>query len=299
MRRKTYILFFVFLLFYPGNGEQTLQLEKKKQILSPVTETVIINSYPRDSRKFRAPQLTATSAAILDLDSGVFMYGKNSNQRIKPASTLKMVTALTALDYYSLKQVLTAKTLDTEGAQMGLKIGEKVTVENLLYGLLLNSGSDAAFAFADNYNGGIVKFLYAMNKRLIDMNIKNTHFTNIIGYDEDNNYTTSRDLAQIGRFVLKNNLLKKIINTKETVVTNENSTRWYSLKNVNELLWKNLGVYGIKTGWTEEAGECLVSYIERGDKKLIIVVMGSKDRFGETEKLINWVFKNFEWLSFY
>ena len=128
------------------------------------------------------------------------------------------------------------------------------------------------------------------------MNIKNTHFTNIIGYDEENNYTTSKDLVQIARFVLQNPLLKKIVSTKEIVVTDTDVTRWYPLKNINELLWKDMGVYGIKTGWTEEAGECLVSYSEQNNRKIITAVMGSKDRFGETESLISWVFKNFEWI---
>ncbi|KKR33423.1 MAG: hypothetical protein UT63_C0017G0014 [Candidatus Gottesmanbacteria bacterium GW2011_GWC2_39_8] len=251
--------------------------------------------YPVNITGLSPEPLTSEGVVVVDLPSGGVIYQKNSDTRLAPASTTKIMTALVSLDKYALDDVVTVKTVVTEGSTMGLVRGEKITVESLLYGALVQSANDAAYALAENYPGGVQKFVEAMNEKLKELHLKSTHFANPMGFEDKNHYTTPYDLAHIAAFALKNKTFAKIVGVPQITVSDVNYTTFHNLKNVNQLLGRVSGVYGVKSGYTEEAGECLVTVVKRGDREILIVLLRSSDRFGETERIINWVFDNYRW----
>jgi len=178
---------------------------------------------------------------------------------------------------------------------MGLVNGEKISFEALLYGSLVHSANDAAYTIAENYPGGIENFVAMMNKKAASLNLTDTHFSNPIGFDDDNQYITARDLAKLTKIALQNKIFAKIVSTKSITVSDVTYTYFHPLSNVNELLGKVSGVSGVKTGFTQTAGEVLVSNVKKNDRDVLFIVLKSQDRFGESEKLINWVFENFAW----
>lgn len=242
--------------------------------------------------------ITATGIVILDGQSGVYLFKRNESELLSPASTTKILTALVALDYYSLDDVLTVKTVANDGQVMGLIQGERITVENLLYGALIHSGNDAAWAIAENYPGGVDGFVAAMNTKAQSLHLTNSTFTNSVGYDDPRHKMTPIDLARLGSIALRNKVIAKMVAIPQITVSDVTHTYFHPLKNVNQLLGKIPGVGGIKTGWTEEAGENLITLVDRNGHQVIIVVLKSQDRFGDTLKLINWVFGNFYWKDF-
>ena len=215
--------------------------------------------------------------------------------QLSPASTTKIMTALVSLDAYKLSDVLTIDKPFQNGQSMGLYQGERITVENVLYGALIQSGNDAATALADNYPGGQDAFMTAMNEKAQKLHMVNTHFTNPTGYDDLNHKMTALDLTRLATVALENPTIAKMVAIPQITVSDVTHTHYHKLANVNQLLGKIPGVAGIKTGWTEEAGENLVTYLDRDGKRLVFVVLHSKDRFVDTVKLIDWVFANYKW----
>lgn len=242
------------------------------------------------------PILSAQGVIVEDLGSGITLYEKNSSANLLPASTTKIITALVALDSYSLDQVMTVpKGASVEGQKMGLYVGEQMKVEDLLYGLLVYSANDSAMTLANNYPGGFDAFIAAMNEKAKALNMTNSHFENPVGLDGLTQITTAKDLLRASEVAMRNPIFAKIVGTKSITLADATGKSKYYLKNINELLDTTPGVLGIKTGWTEGARENLVTYMERDGHKLIIVVLGSQDRFGETKELIDWVFNNYDW----
>ncbi len=178
---------------------------------------------------------------------------------------------------------------------MGLVVGERITVENLFYGMLVYSGNDAAYVLADNY--GYSKFIKLMNEKVKALRMSNSHFTTPNGLDAPNQYTTPYDLALAARELLKNPYLAKIASTKEITVSDVDFKYFHQLNNVNELLGEIAGVGGLKTGYTEEAGENLVSYYKTDGHKYIIVVLKSQHRFQDTKNIIAWIDANVLYLT--
>jgi D-alanyl-D-alanine carboxypeptidase len=242
------------------------------------------------------PTLSAQGAIAVDLNSGVSLYEKNPDATLLPASTTKIITALVALDTYSLDQVLTVpKGVKVDGQKMGLYVGEQMKVENLLYGLLVYSANDAAMTLAINFPGGYDSFIAAMNNKAADLSMTNSRFENPVGLDGTNQRTTVKDLLRASEVAMKNPQFAKFVGTKSVTLTDASGYKKYNLKNLNILLDDVPGVLGVKTGWTENARENLVTYIDRDGKKIIVVILGSQDRFGETKELIDWVFASYEW----
>ena len=239
--------------------------------------------------------ISASGVVILDVASGVYLYKRNEEELLSPASTTKIMTALVALDHYSLDEVLTVQYAANNGQTMKLVPGERMTMENLLYGALIHSANDAAFTLAQNYPGGVDKFVQAMNQKAVDLHLTNSHFTNSVGYDDVNHKMTPLDLARLASIALLNPIITKMVAIPQITISDVTHTYFHSLTNVNQLLGKIPGVGGIKTGWTEAAGENLVTLVERNSHKVIIVLLHSNDRFGETTKLIDWVFTNHRW----
>ncbi len=267
--------------------------QKLINLLRPVSKTFPPNPVLGASSSF--PILSAQGALAVDLDSGVSLYEKNPDTKLLPASTTKIVTALVALDSYPLDQIVTIGRINVVGQKMGLFQGEQVAVENLLYGLLVYSANDAAIALADNFPGGYDAFIAAMNTKAKDLSMINTNFQNPAGLDGLNQITTAEDLIRVSEIAIRDPEFAKIVGTKVVSFTDISGKTKYNLKNINELLGVVPGVLGIKTGWTENARENLVTYMERDGHKVMIALLGSQDRFGETKELIDWIFTNYQW----
>lgn len=241
------------------------------------------------------PTLSATSALAMDLESNFLFFVKDPNKRVPIASTTKLMTALVAVDYFEQNQVLTVPdTSLVSGSTMGLKSGEKLTFRSLLYGMLLNSGNDAAYAIASNFPGGINAFVNTMNGKARELGLVNTRFDNPAGFDSPNHFSSAFDLAKIASAAAGNPLLSRAVATKEATVSSVDLSVAHPLKNLNKLL-SIPGVMGMKTGTTPAAKENLVGLADRDGRKTLTVILGSNDRFGETEELLNWIPKNFVW----
>ncbi len=242
------------------------------------------------------PAISATGAIIMDADSKVVLYSKNPDIRSSTASTVKIMTALTALDSLQSSEVLTVYKASNEGSVLGLIDGEKMTFENLLYAMLLPSANDAALVIAQNYVGGQEAFINGMNNKAKVLKLFNTHYSDPAGLADQGDYTTPFDLARLASFAMQNSEIRKIVGTKEKIISDVGGSHVYDLKNLNVLLGEN-GVNGVKTGYTEEAGQVLVTSKDEKGKTIIIVVMGSDDRFADTQKLLDLVSNNLTYLS--
>ncbi|MBI2600750.1 D-alanyl-D-alanine carboxypeptidase [Candidatus Daviesbacteria bacterium] len=251
---------------------------------------------PPISLNIQVPFYSAKAVLVKDLTSGSVLYQKNASSRLPIASTTKIMTALTSSEYFAQNTVLTvSQAASIGGSTTGLYKGEVISFRSLLYGMLLNSGNDAAFAIAENYPGGVVGFVSAMNKKVAQLNLKNTHFDNPAGFDSSNHFSSAFDLAKITEESLKNSNLTRVFSTKDTEVFSWDKKYKHQLHNLNKLLSQVSGVLGVKTGYTEQAKENLVTLVDRKGHKILVVVLGSEDRFGESTNLIEWAYQNFTW----
>ncbi len=294
------VVFILFFVFSPG----VKILERISSSAGPLTRglpfvTPTPAPYPTNTTGvYPGLEISAAGVVVYDVASGVTLFGRNTEVSLFPASTTKIMTALVALENYELDDVVHVQTVANTGAVMGLIPGERITVENLLYGALVQSGNDAAWALAEHYPGGVEKFVEAMNKKAADLHLSNTHFTNPVGFDDPNHIMTAIDLTRLASYALTNKTIVKIVAIPQITISDVTHTQFHPLTNVNTLLGKIPGVAGIKTGWTEEAGENLVTLVERDNHRVIIVVLKSLNRFADTEALINWVFTNYEWQNY-
>ncbi|HJZ05177.1 MAG TPA: D-alanyl-D-alanine carboxypeptidase family protein [Patescibacteria group bacterium] len=226
----------------------------------------------------------------MDRNSKAVLYHQLADSEIAPASTTKIVTALVTLENFSLDQVITITRSYPNGQNLGLEPGEKLTVEQLLYALLVQSANDAAEVLAENFIGGRTSFITAMNAKVAGLGLTHTRFTNPTGLDEPGHYSSASDLARLADAAMQNPQFAKIVATENAVIAS------HVVTNVNELLGKVPGVLGIKTGFTDAAGQSLVTLVDRGHP-VIIVVLKSQDRFADTQKLIPWIYSNFSWIT--
>lgn len=237
------------------------------------------------------PIISADAAIIIDDASKVVIYEKNAHFRFSMASTTKIMTALIGLEYYKNNDMLMVKRDMVEGTTVGMKKGDIFYFDDLLYGMLLPSGNDAAFVIADNYPGGIPQFVKRMNELALSLHLYDTHFSDPAGLDDTGNYTTSYNLALLSSYALKNKSLARIFATKKKVIANVDGTNEYEIYNLNKLLGFE-GVTGIKTGFTQGAGGVLATSKVENGHTFIIIVMKSDDRFFDTENLLRIVSNN-------
>ena len=257
-----------------------------------------VNPLPVANLNYRNPQnITAPSAIIVDSKTGVTLFEKNATLKRLPASTTKLMTALISLEKCSPDTIITIAEIEEEGTQMGLSVGDQITVENLLYGLLINSGNDAATALVMGCAQSPNNFTASMNQKAEDLKMKDTHFSNPTGFDDDLQYSTAEDLAKLANVAISNPIISKIVKVKSTVVTDFTGNKTYYLENINELLGIIDGLEGIKTGQTEGSLENLITKTTRKDNSVIVVVLGSEDRFAETQNLIEWAFDSYSWVN--
>ncbi len=242
-----------------------------------------------------APLSTSAKSAILtEAKTGEVLYEKNAYQKMPMASTTKIMTAICAIENGNLDEVVTvdSRAAGIEGSSMYLKNGEKITLRNLLYGLMLSSGNDAAVAIALNVGKSVENFADMMNETAKKIGVKDTSFKNPNGLDEEGHYTTAYDLAQITRYALSNSELAKIVSTNEiTLAGNENSNA-RSLRNHNKLLRIYEGATGVKTGFTKKSGRCLVSSSERNGINLIAVTLNDPNDWNDHISMFNYAFDN-------
>lgn len=242
------------------------------------------------------PSINSKSAVVIDRNSNTILYGKNENDIRKMASTTKIMTALVVIENSTLTDIVTVskKAAGTGGSRLGIKTNDKISVNNLLYGLMLCSGNDAAVALAEHVGGSVEGFSELMNKKASELGLKNTHFVTPHGLDSDEHYTTAFELATLANYALRNETFAKIVNTKNTTIYINDTTK--SINNTNELLGYLNGVYGVKTGFTNGANRCLVTSCKRGNLDIICVVLGAdtkKFRTQDSIKLIEYAFSNF------
>ncbi|NOY15219.1 MAG: D-alanyl-D-alanine carboxypeptidase [bacterium] len=258
-----------------------------------------IPSYPTRGFNTAPPSLSARAYLIKDLDSKVIIAAKNPDTPLPIASLTKLMTALVALESYPPKTIIpiTIDADQVEGQKIGLKKGEKYTLETLVASSIIHSANDAALNLAAYHPKGIKGFVYLMNQKAKQLNMNKTHFTNPVGYDNPDHYSTVSDLALLAEAVLDNPLITAFAQTPMMRMVEVTSGRVVTLKTTNDLLGRYPGVLGLKTGWTEKAGECLISLVESktGGKWYLSIMLGSQDRFGETILLKNWVDANIRW----
>ena len=259
-----------------------------------------IDSIETNSDISQLPTINSRAYVVIDRKSNTILIGKNENQKKKMASTTKIMTALVVIEHCTLSDTveISKKSASTGGSRLGLKTGDKITVYDLLYGLMMRSGNDAAVALAEHVAGSINNFANLMNEKAKTLGLTNTHFVTPHGLDEDEHYTTAYELAILSNYAMNNEIFAKIVGTKNYTITINGYPK--ALTNTNELLGVLNGVYGIKTGFTNGANRCLVTCCKRGDMDIICVVLGAdtkKYRTTDSIKLIEYAFHNFTYVN--
>ena len=289
------------------NQKDILNTEKLEDINSIDTgeiedddEEVDINEILETVVDIEELEIKSKIALIYDRASGNILYEKNGNKQTPMASTTKIMTAIVVLENANLTDVVTIdlKAAGTGGSRLGLKKNDKITVNDLLYGLMLRSGNDAAVALAEAVSGTEELFVQKMNEEAKRLGMKNTQYLNATGLHEEGHVTTANDLSIIARELILNyeDEIIPLTSTYEDYLRKE-TTKPFWLVNTNKLIKSGNGIDGLKTGWTNQAGYCLVATKKANGMRIITVVMGAptvEGRNADTVNLLNYVFANFE-----
>ena len=243
------------------------------------------------------PKTNSRRYIVYDRISKSMIIGKNEDIKSAMASTTKIMTTIVILEKADLNEKVTvsAKAGGTGGSRLGLKRGDKASVRDLLYGLMLRSGNDAAVALAEHVGGSVKEFAELMNEKAIELGLTNTHFVTPHGLDDANHYTTALELAKLTDYAMDNETFAKIVGTKSTTIYINNQSR--QINNTNELLGVLNGVVGVKTGFTNNAGRCLVTETKRNNMDIITIVLGAdtkKDRTKDSVNLIEYTFSKYK-----
>ena len=296
MKKKFFILFYTFLIIINQLTLPTFCDDISEDETIPVNAE-LISTITKSENKTKIPEINSRACVVIDRNTNTILYGKNENTIRKMASTTKIMTATIIIENCNLDETIevSKKAAGTGGSRLGLKTGDKITIRNLLYGLMLCSGNDAAVALAEHAGGDINGFSKLMNNKAEELGLSNTHFETPHGLDADAHYTTAYELAILSNYALKNKTFSQIVGTKNYTITINSYSK--NLSNTNELLGNLEGVYGIKTGFTNGANRCLVSACKRNDIDIICVVLGADTKNFRTQdsvKLINYIFDNFK-----
>lgn len=243
------------------------------------------------------PKTNSRRYIVYDRISKSMIIGKNEDVKSAMASTTKIMTTIVILEKADLNEKVTvsAKAGGTGGSRLGLKRGDKASVRDLLYGLMLRSGNDAAVALAEHVGGSVKGFAELMNEKAIELELTNTHFVTPHGLDDANHYTTALELAKLTDYAMNNETFSKIVGTKSITIYINNQPR--QINNTNELLGTLNGVVGVKTGFTNNAGRCLVTETKRNNMDIITIVLGAdtkKDRTKDSVNLIEYTFSKYK-----
>lgn len=306
MVRKNNItkIFFIFLIILfiftssPIYGDDLNQKEDAIDVSFEIENAITEETSSNTSKN--ALDLNSRSCVVIDRLSKTILYGKNEKNKVKMASTTKIMTAIVVLENSPLDKTVEAskKAAGTGGSRLGLKTGDKITIRDLLYGLLLCSGNDAAVCLAESIAGSVPEFANLMNAKAQELGLSNTHFESPHGLDSPEHYTTAYELSLLSDYALENSTFLTMVGTKNYTVTINGYPK--TLSNTNELLGNLDGVYGIKTGFTNGANRCLVTACKRGNMDIICVVLGADTKNFRTKdsiKLIEYSFKTFEYFN--
>lgn len=236
---------------------------------------------------------TSQSAILINMSEDTALYEKNADQRLPMASTTKIMTAITALRYFTPDTEMTVpiEAVGTEGTSACLEEGEIYSLDELLTALLLQSANDAAVTIALNTAGSIEGFALLMNREAKMIGLTDTNFTNPHGLPDDEHYTTARELAQIAKAAMQNECISRICATKRATITSDAGKKRY-FTNHNKMLGSYEGANGVKTGYTKSSGRCLVSSAKRGDVTLIAVTLHSHDDWREHTAMLDYGFNS-------
>ncbi len=270
----------------------------KNQVILVILATILILSLVPASFSDAAPaEITGETAVLIDGKTGQMLFEKTPHRQMYPASTTKILTAVIALERGATDDVVTVSecACNIEGSALGLQEGERISLEDLLYALMLNSGNDVAVAVACHIGGSVEGFVRMMNDKAEDIGASNTHFSNPNGLPDPDHYTTAYDLALISRYAMQNRKFREIVSTKVKNIEREVPDAQTYLQNHNRLLWRYDGATGIKTGYTDDAGQCLVAAAFRQERELIAVVLKSTgvNIWTDTEQLLDYGFDNY------
>ncbi|MGH2447310.1 MAG: serine hydrolase [Chloroflexota bacterium] len=246
---------------------------------------------------FPVPPIRARSAYLLDFDTGKVLYQKNANAPLPMASTTKITTAAVVLQQGHLNDLVTVShAAATVGeSTMALHQGEQVTVRQLLYGMLLNSGNDAAVALAEHVGGTVSHFVAMMNELARSLHMSHTHYVTPHGLDRPGHYTSAHDLATIAAYAMRDPLFRKIVDTESYYVPATRHNRVHWLGNINQLLYWYPGADGVKPGDTDRAGLCQVISVRRDGRHLLAVVMHTPNLITDVRNLLNFGLHDFRW----
>lgn len=291
-RKKIFIIFIIIIFINSMNLSIIYADDAEDSEIIDWSDELIETAKTSDE-----PKINSRAAVIYYRKSGKVIWGKSENERRPMASTTKIMTAIVVLENVGLEDIVTVskKAAGTGGSRLGLKVNDKITVNNLLYGLLLVSGNDAAVALAEYVGGSVEGFAEKMNEKAKDMGLENTHFITPHGLDMDNHYTTAFELAKMADYALNIDKFASIVNTKNIGISINGRSK--NLTNTNELLGNLYGVNGVKTGFTNGANRCLVTSVNRDGMNIITVVLGAdtkKDRSNDSIKLIEYAYTNYE-----
>jgi D-alanyl-D-alanine carboxypeptidase len=242
----------------------------------------------------------------MDAATGRILYQKEPDLRLPPASTTKVITAILALESgRKLAESLTVSKAATRvpASKLYLRPGQTITIEDLLYGILLSSANDASLVLAEGLGGSVEAFAELMTRKAHDLGAANSHFTNPHGLTASDHYSTARDLAILFRYAMKNPTFRDVVQTKissvrsKSVIRKKTVARRISVRNHNRLLWNFDGAIGGKTGYTHAAQKCFVGAVVRNGVTLIVSILGARDQWGDTKRLLEYGFDNYQMLK--
>ena len=242
---------------------------------------------------------SAESAALMDVTSGRILYSKQGDSPRRIASLTKIMTAIIAIEHGHLHKKVTVSrhAFGKEGSSLYLKLGETMTLENMLYGLMLRSGNDAATAIAEHIGGSEDGFVYLMNEKAMKLGLKNTQFKNPHGLDEEGHYSSANDLAKLCTYALHNPTFQNIVKTKIKRVRSADGAVAYVWRNKNKMLRLYQGADGIKTGFTKKALRCLASSATRNGQQLVAITLKDSDDWNDHKNMLNYGFKHYPLVS--
>lgn len=291
--KKFFAVFFIFIFL-----SQPICFADDIQANGDIDSFIEASSTALDNNQ--EPATNSKHIIAIDRKTLCTLYEKDAYSEVAMASTTKIMTAIIVLENCNLDDIveISKEAANVSGSTLGVHTGTKMKMKDLLYGLMLRSGNDCAVAIAEHISGSTEKFAELMNKKAIELNLKHTHFVTPHGLDDENHYTTAYELAILTDYALKNDKFKEIVNTKTTTIYVDNTPR--TISNTNELLGNLNGVYGVKTGFTFNAGRCLVSSCNRDGMDIIVVVLGAdtkNQRTIDSIKIINYIYKNFQYID--
>lgn len=256
------------------------------------TQRVKVGEFQQRQALLQPPTVSAEAYLLYDVDTNQLLLTKNSHATLAPASLTKLMTALLVLEYADLSATVTIQSSDLVGGTvMGLRVGETLTVEQLLWGALLPSGNDAATALARQVGGTVSAFVELMNTRAQELGLAETHFANPHGLDAAGHTSSAADLLTLTRQLWHSTLFRQIVATQSTEVAG------HSLRNTNELLGLDNRTNGVKTGTTDLAGQCLVAGLQDDGHQIFVVVLNSRDRYADTQALITYYTTHYRWFD--